>query len=962
MKSIYKNKVFFIKIVYVALIAFFIQLPQSSLAAEKSINLGYYSSFNIFGESKKNDKEGLGQDSLIELAQKANIKVNLIDLNMSFVEALTNNVVDMVGLTVPLPNLEDKVTFSKSIFGYAQFGLAAKHNKSVYYDDPKSINRKKVATFHGNNANPLFQAYLTKNNISVEYVYGNLDNYTDIEADFYLIFSSIENINDFEIVLNLGKAPLHLVVKKGNEHFLAPLDNAFASLLKNTDSVVSKIQEKFKKIDEKFNNRTLTRSEAEVLEGKTFTVGFIKNNPPYQYLDEQGTPKGISIEVLNTLAAKYKFNVKYVPYEIKNGTCSVNHDIFDMIISLKGNSTNVRENYRATNPFNHVQMIMLIAFAENKSIREILKENNKIGMLPNIAFDYSELYRTIPSAQIKYYDNFEFLLDAFKSGDVNAAIFTSTDATFAHVVNKNKSHLYPLGIALPIQFYIANKHAQTLVPIFNTMLKNISYDSLYEINFKHTADFAPVFTIKEFIIEYWIYILAVICTLLLILTAYIMRAQINKKNEFLKMLYSDELTSLISMRYFRMKVQTVLETAKSDKYELIVLDIDYFRMVNKHYGMEAGTQVIREMGDCLINAYADTNAIISRKHSEQFVIFKEKSEGRDIKYVVSVLLESAIKKIVGKNFSLTMSIGIYPIVKTDEEINDMLDFADIARKRGKAYHKFTYITFNEKMRHNYYETLNIVYRMESALRDEEFKIVFQPKVCFETLKIIGAEALVRWIPTDGEPIYPDKFIATMETDGFISELDLYVFRKVCEFIRNNFMNYRIPKIAVNLSAVTMCEANIVEKLIAITKRYQIPPSQLEIELTESALNTFDDSVVLSLYDLKQYGFSIAMDDFGTGESSLNRLGVSNVDVLKLDKSFLDFNQDSERGKVIVEKIIDLARELNMKIVSEGVETLEQVLWLRELKCNIAQGYYFSRPVDGEAFKQMLRDDITYELK
>ncbi len=226
------------------------------------------------------------------------------------------------------------------------------------------------------------------------------------------------------------------------------------------------------------------------------------------------------------------------------------------------------------------------------------------------------------------------------------------------------------------------------------MLANISYQYLYEINFKHTTNFSPIYSLKNFLLENWIYILMFVGFFIFVFTTLLMRTQINKKNEFLQLLYSDEITSLISLRYFRLKVQEVLNIAKPSEYELITLDIDYFRMVNKHYGMEAGTQVIRDMGTCLAKAYQDTGAIISRKHSEQFVIFKKVNVGDDIEYVVGTLLQNTIKDIVGKNFSLTMSVGIFPIVNPQEELSDMIDFADIARKRVKAYHKFSNITFN----------------------------------------------------------------------------------------------------------------------------------------------------------------------------------------------------------------------------------------------------------------------------
>ncbi len=949
---------------YVGILGFtlaFLCLSQLGFAAEKSVRLGYYSGFNIFGQSQKNNAKALGHDSLMELAQHAHVKVQLIDLHQNFVQALDQELVDMVGLVVPLPHTEDKITYSKNIYGYAQFGLATKHTSQIYYDDPASIKDKKVATFHGNNANVLFEEYLEKNNISVDFVYGNLNSYTELEADYYLIFSSIKNIHDFEIALKLGKRPLHLATKKGQEIHMQPFEEAFTILSDRKTSIVSRIEEKFKQIDDKFDNRSLTKDEAKQVRGKTFRVGFLQNNPPYQYLDDNGKAQGISIDILNLLAKKYQFHVDYVPYSTVRGSQAVDFSTLDFLLSLRGKKAHVEKFFQSTDPYYLVQMIMLIKKSGDESIKKILEKEAKIGMVQKISFDHSELSRIAPKAAITYHNTFEDLLTAFEEGEVNSAIFTSTDAQYASAIMKKQYHLYPLGIELPIQFHIAHALAEPYLDIFNTMLSNISYQELYQINFQHTSSYSPQYDIIDFLLENWAYILVTLLSIIFIFVMYLMRAQVKKKNEILKLLYTDDVTSLISPRYFGIQVQKALKTARPNEYELITLDIDYFRMINKHYGMEKGTQVICYMADSLQQAYAGNDVVLTRNHSEQFAIFKKIDEGYSIEHVVENYIVRAIQDVVGKNYSLTMSTGIYPIQDPHEETSDMIDFADIARRRGKALHKITYVTFNERMRQDFLDTLRIVHTMENALKDGEFKIVFQPKVSFDTLKIIGAEALVRWIPAEGGPIYPDKFISTMETDGFITELDLYVFEKVCAFIQENTDIHHIPKIAINLSAVTMCEASIVEKLLTITQKYGVCPKSLELELTESALNAFEATIIAALAQLKEHGFSIAMDDFGTGESSLNRLGVIKVDVLKLDKSFLNFNQESDHGHIVVEKIIELAKELNMQIVSEGVETLEQVLWLRNLKCHIAQGYYFSRPIPVDEFKKLLQDDITYTL-
>lgn len=246
--------------------------------------------------------------------------------------------------------------------------------------------------------------------------------------------------------------------------------------------------------------------------------------------------------------------------------------------------------------------------------------------------------------------------------------------------------------------------------------------------------------------------------------------------------------------------------------------------------------------------------------------------------------------------------------------------------------------------------------MELALINQEFKVYLQPKYSLDTEQIVGAEALVRWIHSTKGIIPPDKFIPLFEKNGFIKQLDFYIFEEVCSVQKkwgeNNIALEDIP-ISVNLSRIHMNESRLTLKLGEIIKQYGIEAKCLEIELTESAILDNIDSLIRIIEDIKKAGFAVSMDDFGSGYSSLNLLKDLLVDILKIDKEFLGEGGDDYRGKVILSNIIHMAKELKLITVAEGVETKEQVEFLKEVGCNIAQGYYYAKPMPISDFEKLM---------
>ncbi|MFI3176752.1 MAG: EAL domain-containing protein, partial [Eubacteriales bacterium] len=287
----------------------------------------------------------------------------------------------------------------------------------------------------------------------------------------------------------------------------------------------------------------------------------------------------------------------------------------------------------------------------------------------------------------------------------------------------------------------------------------------------------------------------------------------------------------------------------------------------------------------------------------------------------------------------------YPIHNRMESVTQMIDGATIARNAGKQILGYTITEYTEEMREERRNKNHVVQTMNEGIQNKEFIMYYQPKINLNTGHIVGAEALVRWVQ-GGKLIPPDCFIPIFEKNGFIEELDYYVFEEVCAFI--NRQKGMAPIISVNLSWITVGKDNLIQRLEAILEKYQVKPIQIDLEITESAfVDQFEDSLS-RLEHLRSLGFTISMDDFGAGISSLNRLKEIPLDIMKIDRGFVMDSLENKKGKIIIENVIQMGKKLNLETVAEGIETKEQLEFLRDMGCDVGQGYYYARPLpEGE---------------
>lgn len=399
--------------------------------------------------------------------------------------------------------------------------------------------------------------------------------------------------------------------------------------------------------------------------------------------------------------------------------------------------------------------------------------------------------------------------------------------------------------------------------------------------------------------------------------------------------------------FFSQMCRNVIDNNPDKQVAFIQFDIDSFKILNQEYGVHEGDALLTFINDTLSIVCAD-NQPYCRLTADIFMIVTAfENQEELLKFVHKV--ESMLCGFHNIDYRLTFGISVVD----DRTVHTRYhgDNASIARKsvKGNALRNIAFFTTD--MKKDLEKTKAIEDNMQNALVNGEFVMLLQPKYSISTEKIIGAEALARWFHPERGMISPAEFIPVFEKNGFILKLDLFIWEQACKKIRSWIDNGIEPvPISVNISRDYINSVDLVAELSSLIEKYQIPTSLLELEITESVDSEGVESVVKRL---KKAGFTMLMDDFGSGYSSLNMLKTTPFDVLKIDKSFLGEFIESDRGRKIIEHTISMSQDIGLGIIAEGVETLEQAQFLSRCGCDSAQGFYYSKPITTEEYDKRL---------
>ena len=410
----------------------------------------------------------------------------------------------------------------------------------------------------------------------------------------------------------------------------------------------------------------------------------------------------------------------------------------------------------------------------------------------------------------------------------------------------------------------------------------------------------------------------------------------------------DQLTGLYGKAFFYQQAQAMLMSNPDREYSIVCSNIVNFKLYNDTFGIAAGDQLLKRFAEGL-QSNLGVGGVCGRYSADRFVCLQEREREKAVRATIVARTD-----VPDELKSVEIKWGVYEINDRFLPLEYMCDRAMLAADSIKGQYDQSIAVYDDALRRKLLREQSITSNMESALASSQFTVYLQPKYRASDSQLCGAEALVRWIHPEWGFMSPGEFIPLFERNGFISQLDRFVWEQACILLRRwQDSGYTPLPVSVNVSRADVCQPDLVDFLQELTRKYAIDPKLLHLEITESAYTENSKLIIATVDQLRAKGFIIEMDDFGSGYSSLNMLSQLKLDILKLDMKFVqsETSQNNDRG--ILRLIVEMAHRMNLSVVAEGVETQTQLSRLQEIGCDYVQGYLFSKPVPNGEYGALL---------
>lgn len=692
----------------------------------------------------------------------------------------------------------------------------------------------------------------------------------------------------------------------------------------------------------------LTEDEIAFMQSQeVYVVGYMPDLQPMSYLHGEELA-GAAVDVFSAIAEALELNVEYVNLGVEGAS------INDVDFCITRQCPDI-ENIAQISP-SYFDMPYVMIHNDNLGTTIDLP----VGILAYYDRSQDDLDAMFDGAEVIVFSQFDDLNAAFADDSIRGMVLSTARYNVSKGLISSENYTIDL---LTDHYYYAfaypSHFSQDKIDILNKMIGYLDTSAIsYSILNHSTYVYTPNFTLAELIAANPMRALqiAMIIVLIVVAAVGVMQALANRKEKrnLKRTLTVDSVTGLATLHHFETELLHLMDEKPQKQYTIFCLDIDNFKYINELYGYNTGTLVLKAYGEYLRET-ATTALVIARSFADQFWILIP-----TLDIHVGYLGEGAhfmepgfadFNQPLGRDYHYSHSIGYYHITDPTLSISYMCNCAKLAKDLGKETAGLTIHGFTPQMSQERDKSNEIVSHMKTGVANKEFVVYYQPQVHLKTEQTVGAEALVRWV-RDGKLVPPNDFIPIFEKNGFIETLDYYVLGEVCQFIQSHKSD-NLPVISVNLSGVTIMKHNFVQQVAGIVDSYGLSPRQLDLEITESALIKNFAVATDKIRQLRELGFTIAMDDFGVGISSLGRLKNIPLDTLKIDRQFIVDALGSKKGASIVAHIVGMAQELQLETVAEGLETNQQIEFFRNLGCDVGQGYGFARPMPQSDFLAFL---------
>ncbi len=590
----------------------------------------------------------------------------------------------------------------------------------------------------------------------------------------------------------------------------------------------------------------------------------------------------------------------------------------------------------------------------------VLSDRMKLAVPDNSADIVKYMKKLYPAASFLPYSNVELCMEAVRRGEADAVCAGAHEIIY--LKNGGFDDIEILNVC-------AGFHTDSMVTIPDTPLCTVLEKSLLQISYNSatvtaynnmTAMGYESMSLNRFVDKYSWLILSIFVIVLLCLMSLIMLAVVRNS----RAAETDPLTGGRSKGKYIDDTRKMLKKSVPDKWAVFLFDIDKFKYVNDSLGYQEGNRMLERLYKT-IGDHLEDDEIFARISDDNFACTVHNATDNElITKIHRIFNEFERRNALFVKYPVLFSAGVCRLEECMDknggiDINAALDRCTIAKKTLKGLHESSIAFYDGKIRDRALREKDYESVMPAALKNHEFQCYLQPKYGTKSKHIEGAEALIRWNSSEFGFIYPDSFIPLSEKNGFVVELDFFILEEVCKAMKRWISQGRTPVVvSVNQSRLHINYDNYIWRLREIVDKYEIPYEYIELELTESVFSDNTELMLKIMNKLHEVGFKLSIDDFGSGYSSLNILKDIPADVVKIDREFFNGTVNSAKGRAVISTVVDLAKNLNMEVISEGVETGEQVEFLQQIDCAMVQGYYFAKPMPMSAFEELWVNDLA----
>ncbi len=760
------------------------------------------------------------------------------------------------------------------------------------------------------------------------------------------------------IIYQISADDCYFMARENSAGLLAELDN-YVGGINMTDSRFS--SDLYEKHVSKYGTQRFAFSESEKY--------FIKNNPVIKigfnvqsssldvYDRTTNTITGAAPELMKKLSEISGIEIQLVPYnDLKECAKAMSEGKVQAICGgVNSDSMTAYSKIRLSAPYARVPIAA--AGKPGNTVSSLSRIAIPAGS-EDIASYISEIY---PGAPILHYDSEMLCFEAVAKGEADAVFAgayellaaLNTDYSGFEIIDV-KSTFHSECVAFP-------DTSADLVSIIDKSIACVTDNSALINTFSAAGSIGTAEAANRFIENYLVWVVIAILAVLAAIFVVVCVTSFHSR----RISDIDPLTGGRSKKKYFEDTRKLLKKTNAENWVIVLFDIDKFKFVNDRLGFEEGNRMLERIHKT-ISDHLDKDEIFARMSDDNFVLtIKDATDNEITARLNSVFTEFERRNGLFVKYPVVFSAGICRLNQfihesrhKDVDINSAIDRCKIAKSTLKGTH-FSSIAFydgtirDRALREKDYESI-----MPDALKRREFQCFLQAKYGLRSRNIEGAEALIRWNSKDFGFISPGDFIPIAEKNGFVVELDFFILEEVCRTMRRWIDNDKKPiVVSVNQSRLHLNYDDYIWRLREIVDKYNIPYEYIELELTESVFTENSEKLLKIMHKLHEIGFKLSLDDFGSGYSSLNMLKDMPVDVVKIDKEFFSDTMNTQKGRAVISTVVDLAKNLDMDVISEGVETREQVEFLTEIHCAMVQGYYFAKPLPISEFEKLWFEDL-----